>query len=111
MSKVDVIDGGEEFNMHYPEGLPTSISIYFNDGKRYTSGMTKFPWGHSNNQTVDTNLMLLNKFSIFGGLGLMNKELINFIVKLQNINEMDNDELTNIYNWKIHIQKHESIDD
>jgi 2-methylcitrate dehydratase len=43
MDKIDVIDGGELYNKHYPEGLPTNLGIYFKDGTRFSSGMTKFP--------------------------------------------------------------------
>lgn len=98
MNKIDVIDGGASYNKHYPEGLPSNLNIYFKDGTRFSSGMTKFPCGHSQNKTVDTKLMLLNKFSIFGSLGMDNRSLIKFIVNLQNINEMTNEELKNIYN-------------
>lgn len=98
MSKIDVIDGGTSYNKHYPEGLPSNLNIYFKDGTRFSSGMTKFPCGHANNKTVDSKIMLLNKFGIFGSLGLDNRSLIKYIVNLQNIDEMSNEELTRLYN-------------
>ena len=111
MKKVDVIDGGELYNQHYPEGIPSNLSIYFKDGSRFVSGMTKFPFGHSQNNTVDTNIMLLNKFSIFGSIGLENHEMIKFIVNLQNIDEMTNDELTQIYSCPLKIHPNIKIDE
>jgi len=55
--------------------------------------------------------MLLNKFSIFGGLGLDNKSLIKFIVNLQNIDEMTNEDLLSIYECNINFDRMTSIDE
>lgn len=111
MNKVDVISGDKAYNKHYPEGLPSNLNIYFKDGSMFSSGMTKFPCGHAQNQTVDTDIMLLNKFSVFGGLGMDSGSLIKFIVNLQNINEMTNEELTNLYDCKISANKYFTLDD
>jgi len=46
LEKIDVIDGGDIYNKHYPEGLPSNLNIYFKDGTKFSSGMTKFPVGH-----------------------------------------------------------------
>jgi hypothetical protein len=50
------------------------------------------------NQTVKYQQMLHHKFNAFGKLGLMDRDLIRFIVKLQNIDIMSNNELQDIYN-------------
>jgi len=111
MNKIDVIDGKEPYNKHFPEGIPSNLNIYFRDGKRFSSGMTKFPGGHAQNKTVDTKIMLLNKFSFFGSLGLENRALVKFIVNLQNIDLMDNNELCQLYNFQIDYDKSFSIDE
>ena len=43
MRKIDVINGRRAYNKHFPEGIPSNINIYFRDGKKFSSGMTKFP--------------------------------------------------------------------
>mmetsp|Transcript_12239 Transcript_12239/g.10852 ORF Transcript_12239/g.10852 Transcript_12239/m.10852 type:complete len:282 (+) Transcript_12239:875-1720(+) len=126
MNKIDVIDGMKSYNKHFPEGIPSSLNIYFKDGKRFSSGMTKFPCGHAKNETVDTKAMMLNKFSIFwsslnsvdysksedlGAKGLDNRSLINFMINLQNIDEMDNSELTKLYNLNISFEGSNGIDE
>lgn len=111
MKKIDVIDGGDTYNKHYPEGLPSSLNIYMKDGKRFSSGMTKFPCGHASNKTVDDKLLLHNKFGRFGNLAMDQRELIQFIVNLQNIDEMTNEELKNIYNCNINFDKNAPIDE
>ena len=57
------------------------------------------------NTTVDTKLMLHNKYGRFGSLALYDRELIKFIVNLQNIDEMTNEELKTIYDCNITFAK------
>lgn len=47
MEKIVFEHGGEEYDKLYPEGIPTSVEIWLKDGKTLTSGLIKFPPGHS----------------------------------------------------------------
>ena len=52
----------------------------------------------------------MHKFKVLGKLGLEKQELIRFMVNIQNISEMSNEDLQDIYDCNIKFSE-ESIDD
>lgn len=60
-----------------------------------------FPCGHSKNESVSLHEILQHKFKLLGKLALDRQELIRFVVNLENIAEMSNEELIEIYDCNI----------
>ena len=60
-----------------------------------------FPGGHSKNKEVNLNDILQHKFKCLGKTGLEKPELIKFVINLENIGEMSNEELHDIYDCNI----------
>lgn len=60
-----------------------------------------FPGGHARNDTVALHEVLQHKFKILGNLALDKQELIRFKVHLENIGEMSNEDLQDIYDCHI----------
>jgi len=56
-----------------------------------------YPSGHARNTECDLNGILNNKFEILGKLALEPTELKSFIEKLNNIENLSNKELQDIY--------------
>jgi 2-methylcitrate dehydratase len=110
MEKIEFQHGGPDYDSKYPEGIPTSIEIKTKAGKTLDSGLVMFPGGHSQNTTVFLNEILLHKFKLLGKLALDQQELKRFIVSLNNIGEMPNEELDDIYDCNIKFAE-EPIDD
>lgn len=69
-----------------------------------------FPGGHARNTDVNLKEILQHKFKLLGGIGLSSEELPRFLVNLDNIDEMGNDELQDIYDCKIKFDE-KSIDE
>lgn len=110
MEKIEFQHGGAEYDLKYPEGIPTSVEILTKGGKTLNSGLVMFPGGHARNTTVSLNEVLLHKFKLLGRLGLDQQELKRFIVNLNNIGEMPNEELDDIYDCTLKFAE-EPIDD
>jgi 2-methylcitrate dehydratase len=73
------------------------IFITQKDGKTYDSGFVMYPSGHARNTTCDLKGILKNKFQILGNLALEQQELDAFLQKLNNIENLSNKELQDIY--------------
>lgn len=69
-----------------------------------------FPGGHSRNESVILGDILQHKFKLLGKLGLEKQELLKFVVNLENIAEMSNEDLHDIYDCNIKFAE-EPIDD
>ena len=69
-----------------------------------------FPGGHSRNESVALRDVLQHKFKLLGKIALEKPDLIKFVVGLENIAEMSNEDLKSIYECNIKYAEH-SIDD
>ena len=72
MDKIEFEHGGAEYDLRYPDGIPTSVVITGTDGKTYDSGLVMYPGGHARNERgqtpVDLEDVLRHKFKLLGGL-------------------------------------------
>jgi 2-methylcitrate dehydratase len=100
MEKFTIEYGGPEYDAKYPEGIPTTLMVTY-DNKVLSSGFQMFPGGHARNTTLDLYDMLNYKFNLFGELALENDEMLDFISNLQNIENLTNMELRGLYNCNI----------
>lgn len=97
MEKISFEHGGPEYDKNYPKGIPTSIIVKSKDGKTYDSKMVMFPTGHARNTTADLKEILRHKNQLLGKLALEQSELDSFLKKLDNIENLSNKELQDIY--------------
>ena len=97
MEKISFEHGGAEYDKNYPNGIPTSIVIKTKDGKVFDSKMVMFPSGHARNTACDLKEILRHKFQLLGNLALEQGELNKFLEKLNNIENLSNKDLQDIY--------------
>lgn len=97
MEKITFEHGGAEYDQNYPKGIPTSLVIKTKDGKTYDSKMVMFPSGHARNDLCDLKDILNHKFQLLGGLALDKPSLDTFLNKLNNIENLSNKELQDLY--------------
>ena len=108
MEKFTIEYGGPDYDIKYPEGIPTTLYVTYDD-KIISSGFQMFPGGHARNTSLDLYDVLNYKFNLFGELALENDEMLDFISNLQNIENLSNMDLRGIYNCNIKYSEH-SID-
>lgn len=111
MKKIKFLHGGKEFDDRYPEGIPTKVDINLINGKNLSSGLIMFPSGHSKNSTCDLNGILYNKNKTLLRYAISNEnEAQKLLTNLNNIENMTNRDLEEIYNFKIELSN-ASIDE
>jgi 2-methylcitrate dehydratase len=109
MTKCTFSHGGKDYDSKYPEGIPSSISVTLKGGKKYDSGFVMFPSGHSRNTTANLKDILNHKNSLLGKLALSETDLTEKLSMLNNIDNLSNKDLQNLYNCKINVRKN-SVD-
>jgi 2-methylcitrate dehydratase len=110
MNKITFTHGGEEYDKKYPEGIPTSVEIALANGDVKKSGLVMFPGGHARNTDTNLSEVLEHKFKTLGLLALPKNDLIKFIIGLENISDMSNEELESLYECNIKFHK-KSVDE
>lgn len=60
-----------------------------------------FPGGHARNENVSIHETLQHKFKVLGKLALDKQELIRLKIQLENIGEMSNEDLLDLYDCNI----------
>jgi 2-methylcitrate dehydratase len=110
MGKISFVHGGKEYDDKYPEGIPTKLDITLTNGKQYSSGLVMFPSGHSKNTTSDLNGILENKNKILLSYSSNDASYVSsFLNKLNNIENLSNSDLENLYNFNFMLAE-KSID-
>jgi 2-methylcitrate dehydratase len=101
MAKIKFVHGGKTFDEKYPEGIPTLVDIVTEKAK-ISSGLVMFPSGHASNSTCNLKSILENKNNTLLAYAINNdtdkKQLLD---RLNNIDQLSNKELENIYNCTI----------
>lgn len=101
MTKIEFVHGGKEYDDLYPRGIPTSVSIETAKGEVFDSGLIEFPGGHCANETVSLTNIMRHKFIRLGQIALDKEELGHFVLNLENIGELTNEQLIDIYDCNI----------
>lgn len=92
----------------YPEGMPTSVQLDVG-GNSFDSGLIQFPAGHAQNTDGQLIGLLMHKFKMLGKLAMEPEELQRFVFELENIQEMGNEDLHEIYDCNLKFSE-ESLD-
>ncbi|KAF4666522.1 hypothetical protein FOL47_004062 [Perkinsus chesapeaki] len=111
MEKISFSHGGPEYDKRYPDGIPTSVEITSEDGKKFSSGMVMYPSGHARNTTADLNAILQFKHKMLGSIALEDEECEKLIKTLVNIEKLSAWEMQEVYEFDYNkLQKNDPID-
>jgi 2-methylcitrate dehydratase len=99
MKKITFEHGGAEYDKRYPDGIPTSIVVTNNDGKKLDTGLVMYPGGHARNTSANLRDILAHKFKLLGDLGL--KDAAKFIERFNNLAKLSASELQNLYDFEL----------
>ena len=86
-------------NKNYPDGIPTSLVITTNDGKKHDSGFVMYPAGHARNADANLRDILATKFEMLGSLALKNPRPI--IDRFNNLAKLPSKELASLYEFEL----------
>jgi 2-methylcitrate dehydratase len=68
MDRIEFKHGGKEYDDRYPEGIPSSVIIEDESGKKFDSGLVMFPTGHARNTEADLKGLLKHKFGLMAAI-------------------------------------------
>ena len=110
MNKIKFKHGGRDFDSKYPEGIPTQVDIRLGNNKSASSNLVMFPPGHARNTECDLKGILQNKNKTLLQLcKYSDSEISSTLSKLNNLENLSNSELTDLYNIELKVTPH-SID-
>jgi 2-methylcitrate dehydratase len=70
MKRVTLQHGGPEFDRHYPEGIPTEVTLEHPTFGSLSSGLVMFPTGHAGNTTAPLQDLLDYKWQALAALAV-----------------------------------------
>jgi len=68
MERITFEHGGPEYDAKYPDGIPTSLVITDDAGRKHDSGLVMYPAGHARNTAADLRSILDHKFRLLAAL-------------------------------------------
>ncbi|MFG0244008.1 MAG: MmgE/PrpD family protein [Phycisphaerales bacterium JB054] len=98
MSRIDFKHGGDEYDRRYPDGIPTSVVITDDSGKKLDSGLVMYPAGHARNTTADFADLFAHKCKLMGGLAFSDPEPV--IARFNNLGSKSADEVQQIHDFE-----------
>ena len=102
MERVKFEHGGPEFDIRYPDGIPTSVILKTCAGKTMESGFVMYPAGHARNTTANLSDILDHKFRLLGRLALPEGEPVEATIRhLQNLPNLSATEVKALHNIRL----------
>lgn len=96
MQKFKFVHGGEKYDNDYPDGIPTSLTIHTNSGKKFESGYVMYPPGHARNTSMDLPAILAAKNQLLGKIAVADVD--KCVNMLDSIESLSAAEMLEIYN-------------
>jgi 2-methylcitrate dehydratase len=70
MDKIEFRHGGPDYDLRYPDGIPTTVEIEHERLGRLSSGLVMYPEGHARNTSGNLGPLLRHKFRVLAALGV-----------------------------------------
>jgi 2-methylcitrate dehydratase len=99
MGRIDFCHGGREYDVRYPDGIPTSIEIQHRLLGMLSSGLVMYPEGHARNTSGNLPALLRNKFRRLAGLGVRDVDALHD--RLTNLAGKSAAEIRDLYSFEI----------
>ncbi|CDJ43980.1 MmgE/PrpD family domain containing protein, putative [Eimeria tenella] len=99
IAKIECLHGGPEYDSEYPRGIPTKVTIHFED-KQLDSGKILFPAGHSCCSSSNFDLLLQHKFELLGRQALSAAALKEVQQQLLQLEAATPAEVLQLYEFK-----------
>jgi 2-methylcitrate dehydratase len=97
MKKIAFEHGGPDYDVKYPDGIPTSLVITTADGKKHDTGLIMYPAGHARNTSANLKDILSHKFRLLGELALKNPQPV--IDRFNNLARLSATEVATLHDF------------
>ncbi len=98
MERITFEHGGPDYDAKYPDGIPTSLVITDDAGRKHDSGLVMYPSGHARNTTADLRNILDHKFRLLGELAVADT---NGLLKRLDLADKSAQDVAGLYDFEI----------
>jgi len=99
MERITFRHGGHDYDVKYPDGIPTSLDIDHEELGILSSGIVMYPEGHARNTSGLLDGLLAHKFRLLASLGVDDGEAL--YQRFTNLSEKSAAEIATLYDFKI----------
>jgi 2-methylcitrate dehydratase len=100
MEKIEFRHGGREYDMNYPDGIPTTLDIVHTQAGAHSSDMVMYPLGHARNENTTALDDVLNyKFRALASLAVDQPDELHS--RFSNFEKKPATEIANLYDFPI----------
>lgn len=100
MARIGFEHGGPEYDVRYPDGIPTSVRVTMKSGKTLDSGLVMYPAGHARNTVADLRAILRAKFERLGTLAF-GEATDSIVRRLESLETLDGEGVRDLYDFEI----------
>ncbi len=98
MERITFEHGGPDYDAKYPDGIPTSLVITDDAGRKHDSGLVMYPSGHARNTTANLRDILDHKFRMLGELAVADP---NALLTRLNLADRSAQDVASLYDFEI----------
>ena len=99
MAKIEFRHGGAEYDIKYPDGIPTTLEVEHRALGKLSSGLVMYPEGHARNSSGNLPALLEHKFRKLAGLGV--RDVAALQRQMTNLADQSADEIRQLYSFEI----------
>ena len=100
MEKIRFEHGGDEYDIRYPDGIPTRVDLLHAQHGSFTSGLVLYPLGHARSEQVaEFGEVVATKFQRLAGLGVTDPRALQR--RLLHLSDVSADEFQDLYNFSL----------
>lgn len=99
IERITLRHGGHDYDVRYPDGIPTTIEIEHESLGRLSSGLVMYPEGHARNTSGRLDALLAHKFRALAGLGV--NDVDGLLARFSNLERKSAAEIATLYDFEI----------
>ena len=99
IDRIEFRHGGPEYDVNYPDGIPTTLEIEHDTLGRLSSGLVMYPEGHARNTSGNLNRLLEHKFRTLASLGVADVDAL--YRRFTGMAEKSSAGIANLYDFQI----------
>jgi 2-methylcitrate dehydratase len=99
MERIDFQHGGAEYDVKYPDGIPTSVEIHHATLGNFSSGLIMYPAGHARNTSGNLHSLLMHKVNALASLGVDN--VAEWLPRFTRLSQKSAAEMVSLYAFEL----------
>ena len=99
VDRIEFRHGGPDYDVRYPDGIPTTLEIEHGAAGWFSSGLVMYPEGHARNDSGNLAGLLAHKFRTLASLGVRDSDAL--YRRFTGLAQKSADEIRMLYDFQI----------